>query len=136
MPTYVFTDGRVEINAVNLSTLVRKVTLKINADAPDSTAMGASYHGRKGGGLKDWSADIEFNQDFGASLVDATLFPLLAVSTSVKIRPTTGVISATNPEYQGNGVLTDYSPVTGKVGDMGIATANFDGDGTLTRATT
>jgi hypothetical protein len=134
MATFVFTDGRVEVNAVNLSTLVRKVTLKINADAPDSTAMGATYHARKGGGLKDFSVDVEFNQDFNTALVDATLFPLLATSTAVKVRSTTSIISATNPEYQGNAVLTDYQPIGGKVGDMGIATANFDGDGALTRA--
>lgn len=134
MATFVFTDGRVEINAVNLSTLVRKVTIKINADAPDSTAMGATYHARKGGGLKDFSVDVEFNQDFAAGLVDATLFPLLAVSTPLKVRANTGTITATNPEYQGNGILTDYTPIGGKTGDMGIATANFDGDGTLTRA--
>lgn len=136
MATFVFTDGRVEINAVNLSTLVRKVTLKISADAPDSTAMGATYHARKGGGLKDFSVDVEFNQDFNTALVDATLFPLLATSTAIKVRPTTGTITTTNPEYQGNAVLTDYQPIGGKVGDLAIATASFDGDGTLTRATT
>lgn len=134
MTTFVFTDGRVEINAVNLSTLVRKVTLKVSADAPDSTAMGATYHARKGGGLKDYSVDIEFNQDFDAALVDATLFPLLATSTPVKVRKSTAIISPTNPEFQGNAVLTDYTPIGGKVGDMGIATCNFDGDGALVRA--
>lgn len=136
MATYVFTDGRVEINSVNLSTLVRKVTLKINADAPSSTAMGATFQGRKGGGLKDWSVDVEFNQDFAAASVDATLFALLAVSTSVKVRATTGAITTTNPEFQGNAVLTDYTPISGKVGDMGVAMAKFDADGTLTRAIT
>lgn len=134
MSTFVFTDGRVEINAVNLTSLVRKVTLKISADAPDSTAMGATYHARKGGGLKDYSVDVEFNQDFDLALVDATLFPLLGTTFAVKVRSTTATIGPTNPEYQGTGLLTEYTPLDGSVGDLATATATIEGAGTLTRA--
>lgn len=135
MATFVFLDGRVEINAVNLSTLVRKITLKPSADAQESTAMGATYRARLGG-LKDWNLEVEFNQDFAAALVDATLWPLLGTVTAVKVRPTTGTITATNPEYQGNAVLVDYSPLDGSVGDLAVTKVSFSGAGTLTRAIT
>lgn len=134
MAVFVFTDGRVELNAVNLSTLVRKVTLSPSADAQESTAMGATYRARLGG-LKDWSVEVEFNQDFAAAQVDATLFPLLGTTFSVKVRPTTGVISATNPEYQGTGLLTEYTPLDGSVGDLAVSPVTIEGAGTLTRAT-
>lgn len=135
MATFVFTDGRVEINAVNLSSLVRKVTLTPSADAQESTAMGATYRARLGG-LKDWKVEVEFNQDYAASLVDVTLFPLLGTTFTVKIRPTTGAISTTNPEYQGTGLLTEYTPIDGSVGDLATAKVSIMGAGTLTRATT
>lgn len=135
MATFVFLDGRVEINAVNLSTLVRKVTLKPSADTQESTAMGSTYRSRLGG-LKDWTVELEFNQDFAAALVDATLWPLLGTVTSIKVRSTTSTITATNPEYQGNALLTDYTPLDGSVGDVATATASFSGSGTLTRAIT
>jgi hypothetical protein len=133
MATFVLTDARVELNAVNLSSLVRKVTLTPSVDAQESTAMGATYRARLGG-LKDWKVEVEFNQDFAAAQVDATLFPLLGTVFSVKVRPTTGVISATNPEYQGNGLLTEYTPIDGSVGDLATATASIEGAGVLTRA--
>lgn len=135
MATFVFTDGRVELNAVNLSSLTRKVTLTPSADAQESTAMGATYRARLGG-LKDWKVEIEFNQDYAASLVDVTLFPLLGSTFTVKIRPTTGAISTTNPEYQGTGLLTEYTPIDGSVGDLATAKVSIMGAGTLTRATT
>lgn len=133
MATFVFMDGRVEINSVNLSTLVRKITLSPSADAQESTAMGNTYRTRLGG-LKDWSAEVEFNQDFALSMVDATLFPLLGSTFSVKIRPTTAVVGPTNPEYQGTGLLTEYVPMDGAVGDLAVSTVSIEGAGTLTRA--
>lgn len=133
MATFVFMDGRVELNAVNLSTLVRKVTISPSADAQENTAMGNTYRSRLGG-LKDWSVEVEFNQDFALSLVDATLFPLLGTTFAVKVRPTTAVIGPTNPEYQGTGLLTEYAPMDGAVGDIAISTVSIEGAGTLTRA--
>lgn len=133
MATFVFMDGRVEINAVNLSTLARKITLTPSADVQETTAMGNTYRAKLGG-LKDWSLEVEFNQDFAASMVDATLWPLLGTTFSVKVRPTTAVIGPTNPEYQGTGLLTEYTPLDGSVGDAAVATVSIEGAGTLTRA--
>lgn len=134
MAIFVFTDGRVEINSVNLSDHVRKVTLSPSADAQESTAMGATYRARLGG-LKDWKVEVEFNQDYAASNVDVTLFALLGSTTTIKVRPTTGSIAATNPEYTGTVLLTEYTPIDGSVGDLAMAKANFEGAGALTRST-
>lgn len=134
MAVFVFTDGRVEINSVDLSNHVRKVTLTPSADAQESTAMGATYRARIGG-LKDWKVEVEFNQDYAASNVDVTLFALLGSTTTIKLRPTTGSISATNPEYSGSVLLSEYVPIDGAVGDLAMAKASFDGAGTLARAT-
>lgn len=134
MAVFVFTDARVEINSVALSDHVRKVTLSPSADAQESTAMGATYRAKLGG-LKDWKVELEFNQDYAASNVDATLFALLGSTTTVKIRPTSAAIGSTNPEYSGTALLTEYTPMDGSVGDLATATASFEGAGTLSRAT-
>jgi hypothetical protein len=133
MAVFVFTDGRVEINSVNLSDHVRKVTLTPSADAQESTAMGATYRARLGG-LKDWKVEVEFNQDYAASNVDVTLFALLGTTTTIKVRPTTSAIGATNPEYNGTVLLSEYVPIDGSVGDLAMAKASFDGAGVLTRS--
>lgn len=135
MATFVYRDARVEINGVVLSDHVRQATVKHGANEVDDTAMGANSQSRLSG-LKDWSIEVEFNQDFAAANVDATLFALVgAAPFAIKVRPTTAAISATNPEYQGNCILSDYQPLGGSVGDLATASATFMGDGDLTRAT-
>lgn len=134
MAVFVLTDAAVTINAVNLSGYVRKATLKTSAEDKDSTAMGATYKARAGG-LKDWELTLEFNSDFAASQVDATLWPLLGATSTVTAKATSAANSATNPQFSGSALLKEYSPIDGAVGDMATATASFAGAGTLSRLT-
>src|SRR5687767_13508077 len=101
MASFAFIDARLEVNSVVLSSFCRAVTLNVNADELDDTAFGDTYRSRIGG-LKDWSVQPEFNSDFAASAVDATLWPLLGTTTNVKVRPTSAAIAAANPEYSGS----------------------------------
>lgn len=135
MAAFVYKDARLEVNSVNLSDHVRQVTLQYEADEQDKTAMGDNSKKRLAG-LKNWQITVEFNQDFAAANVDATLFSLVgAAAFPIKLRPTTSAISATNPEYQGNAILTSYQPLGGSVGDIAVAPITLMGDGDLTRAT-
>lgn len=132
MATLAFTDAHVTVNGVDLSDHVSKVTLKTTADDLENTAMGATFHTRIGG-LKDWTLDLDFNQDFDAAKVDATLWPLLGAVTAVTVRPTSAVKSATNPEYAGNALVKEYVPMDGKVGDLANISVSWPGAGVLTR---
>ncbi len=115
--------------------MIKKVTLKVDVDELEDTAFGDTYKSRIGGGLKDWSVDIEFNQDFAASQVDATVWPLLGTVTTIKIRPTSAAIAATNPEYSGSVLVKEYAPADGSVGDLAATSVSWPGAGTLSRAT-
>ena len=132
MANIVLKDAYVMINAVDLSDHVKSVTLNYKAELLDDTAMGDSGRSRIAG-LLDWDADIEFYQDYAASNVDATLFPLAgAAAFAVKIQGVSGTISATNPQYQGNGVLESYQPVGGSVGDNAMTPCKImGGDGSV-----
>lgn len=134
MASFAFVDARVEINSVVFTGLVRSVTLNVEAEDLEDTAFGDTYRSRIGG-LKDWSVDLEFNQDFAASMVDVTLFPLLGTVVTVKVRPTTAAISATNPEYSGSVLVSEYNPLDGSVGDLATTSVSWPGAGTLARAT-
>ncbi len=87
MAEFVFTDASVVINAVDLSDHVRQVTLNYSAELQDDTAMGDDTRSRIGG-LKDWSMELEFNQDFAAAEIDVTLFPLVGSTFAVTLKPT------------------------------------------------
>jgi hypothetical protein len=135
MANFALTDAYLLINAVNMSTMARKVTLKTSAAELDNTAFGGGgYHSRIGG-LKDWSLDIEWNQDFAASQVDPLLFPLLGTVSAVEIRPTSGARSATNPAYTGSVLISDYVALDDQVGELAKGTTSWKGATTLTRAT-
>lgn len=133
MASFAFTDAHVTINAVDLSDHIRKVTIKAEVDDLENTAMGAASKGRIGG-LKDWTIDFEFNQDFAASNVDATLWPLLGTVVTVTVRPTSAAKSATNPEYSGPALVKEYTPMDGSVGDLATTSVSWPGAGALTRA--
>jgi len=134
MSSFVLTDARIEINSVDMSPFCTSVTLNIEVDEQEDTAFGDTYRSRVPG-LKDWSVDLDFNSDFAAAAVDATIWPLFGTNTTIKIRPTSGAVSATNPEYSGNVLVTEYSPIDGGVGDLSTTSVSWPGNGTLTRAT-
>lgn len=135
MASFAFIDARVEVNSVVLSSYVRAVTLNVSADELDDTAMGDTYRSRIGG-LKDWSLQLEFNSDFAASAVDATIWPLLGTTTTCKVRPTSASIGTTNPEYSGSALVSQHNPMGNSVGDLATVSNQWPGAGTLSRATT
>lgn len=136
MPDLVWTDAFCSINNVDLSSKTRRVTLTLGADAVENTTMGVGTRVNMSG-LKQWSLSVEFNQDFAAGSVDATLAPLVGgAAVTVAVRPVkANAISATNPQYEGNAILSSYNPLDGNVGDLATATAEFSPAGALTRRT-
>lgn len=136
MGQLVFTDAKVVVNSVDLSDHVKSVTVNYKAENKDKTAMGDTSR-RRMAGLKDFDVQVEFHQDYAAAKVDATLFPLVgAAAFAISVVPVkTDAVSATNPNYNGNVLLENYSPVTAQVGELGTVTVGFPGDGDLARST-
>ena len=132
MAQYVFTNGYCSINAVDLTAYVTGITLDVGAELQDKTTLGDTTR-ESIAGLKTWSLTVDFTQDFGAALVDATLFPLIgAAAFTVEVRPASGGRSATNPGYNGSVVLESYNPIAGSVARC---QATFRSAGALTRST-
>ncbi|MDV2503081.1 MAG: radical SAM protein [bacterium] len=134
MAIFAAVDVRVEINAVDLSDHVVSAEIPQVPELLDKTVMGDTTR-RRIKGLDDWTLNVEFLQDFAAAKVDATLNGILGTAVTVKIRPTSAAISATNPEYSGSGFLANYDPISGTIGEVAKTTVAFQCDGPLTRAT-
>jgi hypothetical protein len=95
----------------------------VNAvDAVEITAMSASSTNGHSftGGLQNNTVTINFNQDFAATKVHATLKGLVGVPTTVVVRPTSAAAAAgTNPDFTVTSALcSEYRPVMGAVGDL------------------
>ena len=142
MATLVYTDAMLTVNGIDLSDHVKSLTLNYEAEMLDDTVMGTSGTRSSKPGLKNWSLEVEFTQDFDAGSVDETLFPLIgADSFPVQARAVKALpVSATNPQYSGNAVLENYSPIAGEVGTLGMTSCTFRAGGgaanVLVRSTT
>ena len=136
MATFVLYDAYVTVAGVDLSDHVKSVTVDAGQNMVDDTAMGDAFVSNAAG-LATWSISVEFLQDYALSKVDATLEPLLGIGTTAAlvVRPTSGDVSNTNPDYHGTGILESYNPVGGAVGDQAMASATFQSASVLTRST-
>ncbi len=134
MAQIVLTDASITINSVDLSNRANQVTINYEKEAVETTSFGDS--GRKySAGLQNITVDIELMQDFAASNVEATVFPLVGTSTTLVIKPTSSAVSATNPSYTvATTYLAAHTPVNGTVGELATTSLSFQG-GTLTKAT-
>lgn len=134
MAQIVLTDASITINSVDLSTLANQVTLTYEKEAVESTAFGDTGR-RYVGGLQNITVDIEFMQDFAATKVEATVFPLVGTSTTIVIKPTSAAVSTTNPIYTiSNSYLAAHTPVSGTVGELATTSLSFQG-GSLVKTT-
>ena len=134
MAVLVLTDAVITVNSVALSDRANSVSLNYEIDSVEATAFGSTGH-KFVGGLQNNSLDIDFQQDFATSNVEATVFPLVGTATTVVIKATSDAVAATNPEYTLTGCfLAAHTPVAAAVGEMAMTSLSFTG-GVLTKAT-
>jgi len=136
MAVQVLTNASITIGSTDLSSYANSVSLHYEVDQVEATAFSSSASHVYIGGLQNNSVEITFNQDYAATKVEATVFPLVGtqVSTIVIIANAGTAVSATNPRYTlSNAYLAAHTPVAGKVGELVTTTLSFTG-GTLVKA--
>jgi len=127
------TDFTVTVNGTALSTSLSTVDLTINADDKDVSTFGVGWRTHVAG-LKQGSLKLNFLQDFAASSVEATLYPLLGTIATVVITPTSGTVSATNPTYTVPCLVTQIQPLSATVGDVPTQQVTWPTSGTVSKA--
>jgi len=133
MAVLVLTDAVITVNSVALSDRANSVSLNYEIDSVESTAFGSTGH-KFTGGLQNNSLDIDFQQDFAASNVEATVYGLVGTTTTVTLKATSAATSATNPIYTLTGCfLAAHTPIAASVGEMAMTSLSFTG-GVLTKA--
>jgi hypothetical protein len=134
MAQLVLTNASITINSIDLSDRANSVELNYEVDSVEVTAFGDTGH-KFTGGLQNNTCTIEFMQDFAASEVEATIYPLVGTQTTVVIKPTSAAVSATNPSYTLSGTfLASHTPVAGAVGELAMTSLTFTG-GALAKST-
>lgn len=126
MAKFVIKNPAILVNGVNFSDHVSKCTIQMKKAGVDTTNF--SGGGKEQiAGLKEDSFTVDFQQDFAAASVDATLYPLYNNETEfvVSVNPVAGATTATNPNFSGTCILLDYQPLTGSVGSLSTTSVTF-----------
>ena len=129
----VITNASITVGGVDLSSSIRKVTLDSSRAEVDITTFGNTAK-RRVAGLADNKVSLDFNQDFSASSVEASIYSLLGTTTQIVINPMGATVSATNPSYTFTALVTDWTPLDVQVGDLASATISWPIDGAIVKA--
>ena len=142
MARLVLTNVEVNIGGVDLSNHIASVTLGSTYDVVETTAF-AGVSGAAGNvplaaktrvaGLVDNSVTLEFHQDFAASSVEATIYPLLGTVAAVEVQPVNAAISVDSPLYTFNALISEWTPLNGAVGELATASVTWPITGPVTK---
>lgn len=114
----------VTLNSVDLSDQVTAVTINQTFDELETTSMGATSHTFVKG-LESSTVTLDFINSYASSEVAATLQAAYGTTVPLTIKPTSAVVSATNPEYQTTILVNNLTPVSGSVGDLSTQSITF-----------
>ena len=120
------------INATDISSDAKAVTLSIDVAELDTTTMGSTYQGVIGG-VKSGSLSIEVVDDVAAAAIDSVLFPLIGTVVAFVVRMDSAAVGDSNPEYTGSVLVQSYS-VGGSHGELAMKSLTFPTSGTISRA--
>ena len=134
MAIIAFKDVSISINSVDLSDHANSATLTYEVEQQDATVMGGDR--AFVGGIQNNTLEVTLYQDFAATEVEATIFPLVGTSTTLVLKPTSDAIGADNPTYTITGAyLASHTPIAaGDVGSTSPVSLTFTG-GTLVKTT-
>jgi hypothetical protein len=132
MAKYVLKDAYIAINGTALSNFASSCELEDTAEEIDFTGFSTGGYKEIGQGLKDATITCTFFSDFAANSVNAILQPLYAAGGTfgIEVRPTSAVVSATNPKATMTCRLFAYSGISGQVGEASTFDAAFRNAGT------
>jgi hypothetical protein len=130
MSVYLSNGVVLTVNAVDLSTLVSSVTINRSFDELEVTAMGDSGH-KYVKGLEASSITIDFFNDEATSKTLQTLNSTWGTSTTVTVKQTSAITSATNPLYTMSCLVNNITPINGAVGDISTQSVTWNVNGTI-----
>ena len=135
MAKYVVTSTDVTLNGTDISSACARAELVINSAEVETTDFGSAGWTEVIGGLKSGSVTLDFHNDFGAGGVSALFQDLVGTIGTVTLAPNGTAVSATNPRYTAEVLVSSFTPVSGAVGDLATFSVTFPTSGAVTYAT-
>ena len=139
MPRLVLNNAYVLFASNDISEFVTQIELKTSVDTIDTTQIGAQSRTRQAG-VFDNSVTFQFNQDYADNaleeIVNGTSMANTTVGTAVamQIRPVNAAVSASNPKYTFNAVITEWQSVSGELGSLSTVQVSWPISGNITKS--
>lgn len=133
MAVQAWTDVLICVNELNVSGLGKSFSLDMQAQALDTTALSTTGFTSSIGGLKSGTFSMELMADFAEDSLDEVAFAALGATDTVK---SICVGSASgSPAYLSRGVVANYTPLSGNVGELAMSNLSAPTSGVIARGT-
>ena len=119
----------------NLSDHIASISLATQYDLVETTQFGQTSK-QFVAGLAANTVTFEFHQDFQSGSVEATIYPLLGTAARCVVKPIDTAVSANNPKYSFNALISEWTPLNGAVGELTTANVTWPISGDITKTTT
>lgn len=117
MAQEVITGASITVGGVDLSSMIKSVTVTQTGEAKEIQAFGDTAMNRVGG-LLDYEISIDWYGDYAGAGVHATIQPLINATTSCVVRKDSGTVSATNPQATGTFLVTEFPFIDAEHGEV------------------
>lgn len=137
MPVYASNNAYFSLGTYDLSAVVTNLSLNMNYDPIEITAMNDTAHKYvKGLASHTISGTLLLDQiAIGAGATRAVLDSLRGTTAAFIISPVGATVSATNPRYTGSCFVNAYTPVNGGIDEVASLDFTFDVTTEVTIAT-
>lgn len=136
MAKFVVTGTNLKLATVAYAAQIDEASLELTVDVQDTTNMASLGWKEIIGGLKSFNLSVSFKKDSDLSGLDATMFAAFGTVIAFTLQKTTGTVSATDPQYAGSVLVSKWTPIAGKVGEVFGGSYTWEGTGSITRTIT
>jgi hypothetical protein len=146
MGAIVLTNAYVQLQEVSsgvtwdISDFVTGITISTSHELIETTQMNDVYR-KMIAGLGQNQVTFEFNQDFESVInasvggLESVIYPLIGTTIRCRVRPVNAAVSAINPQYRFDMVISEWTPLSASVGELSTANVTWPITGEITKTT-
>ena len=141
MARLVLTNAYVVYASNDISQYVTSVSIATSYDVIDTTGISTTGAARtRVAGLADNSVTLEFNQDFADNALEElingtnTTNGTVGLVVAMEIRPVNAAVSASNPKYGFDALISEWQSVSGAVGELASVSVSWPISGPIRKA--
>ena len=142
MAKIVLTNAYVLLNGIyDVSDYVASISLATTHDIIETTQMNDVYK-TVIAGLGQNQVTFEFHQNYSDNgleeIINGTSLANSSVGTAIpiEVRPINTTVSASNPKYIFNALISEWQPISGAAGELATANVTWPISGVITKSIT